>query len=50
MYDAASNADLDNEFGTHVDSEVIDKILRQGVLAEGRVSDTLPQYPELDGM
>ncbi len=38
MYDAASNADLDNEFGTHVDAEVIEKILREGTLTEGHVS------------
>jgi hypothetical protein len=38
MYDGASNADLDNEFGTHVDSEVVEKILRQGTLTEGHVS------------
>ncbi|KAJ9133918.1 hypothetical protein NKR19_g8892 [Coniochaeta hoffmannii] len=37
MYDAASNADLDNEFGTHVDAEVIEKILREGTLTEGHM-------------
>jgi len=37
LYDHASNADLDNEFGTHVDVEVIEKILRQGTLTEGHM-------------
>lgn len=41
LYDRASNADLDNEFGTHVDVEVIEKVLRQGVLTEGHVSVTV---------
>lgn len=37
-YDTASNADLDNEFGTHSETEVIEKVLREGVLTEGHVS------------
>jgi ribosome maturation protein Sdo1 len=38
VYDQASNADLDNEFGTHVDVEVLQKILHEGSLTEGHVS------------
>jgi ribosome maturation protein Sdo1 len=38
MYDHASNADLDNEFGTHVDVEVMEKVLRAGTVTEGHVS------------
>ncbi|KAK4235919.1 DUF1960-domain-containing protein [Achaetomium macrosporum] len=34
MYGHASNADLDNEFGTHVDEEVLEKILRRGTVTE----------------
>ncbi|KAB5546832.1 ribosome maturation protein [Coniochaeta sp. 2T2.1] len=49
MYDAASNADLDNEFGTHVDSEVIDKILRQGVLAEGQIAERHVSKNDVNG-
>jgi hypothetical protein len=42
MYDAASNADLDNEFGTHVDVEVMQRIMRDGSIIEGRVSLNSP--------
>ncbi|KAK3307739.1 ribosome maturation protein, partial [Chaetomium strumarium] len=37
MYDHASNADLDNEFGTHVDVEVLEKVLRAGTVTEGHM-------------
>ncbi|TVY45115.1 SDO1-like protein [Lachnellula occidentalis] len=42
--DAASHATLDNEFGTHVDEEVIKQIIEKGTLQEseaaGRSSST----------
>ncbi|KAL0939287.1 SDO1-like protein C21C3.19 [Colletotrichum truncatum] len=41
-YDAASKASLDNEFGTHVDEEVIKVILEKG---ETQVSE----FPERQG-
>ncbi len=37
-YDTASHAALDNEFGTHVDEEVIKQILEKGTLQESEVS------------
>ncbi|OAA64463.1 shwachman-Bodian-Diamond syndrome protein [Niveomyces insectorum RCEF 264] len=33
-YNTAANGTLDNEFGTHVDEEVITKILKTGTLQE----------------
>jgi len=45
-YDAASNGALDNEFGTHVDEEVIKAILEGGSLQESEVSlRTRPPWP-----
>ena len=43
QYDGASNSTLDNEFGTHVDDEVIKKILESGNLLESEVRLALPQ-------
>lgn len=40
QYDGASNSTLDNEFGTHVDDEVIKKILESGNLLESEVSSS----------
>lgn len=37
-YDEASNAEKENEFGTKVDDEVIEKILLSGTLQESSVS------------
>lgn len=37
-YDEASNAEKENEFGTKVDDEVIEKILASGTLQESSVS------------
>lgn len=39
--DAASQYMLDNEFGTHVDEDVIKQILEKGDLKESKVSDQL---------
>ena len=36
--DTASHATLDNEFGTHVDEEVIKQIIEKGTLQEADVS------------
>lgn len=41
-YDAASQAALDNEFGTHVDEDVIKAILENGTAQEATVSPTRP--------
>lgn len=37
-YDEASQSVLDNEFGTHVDEEVIKQILEKGTVQESKVS------------
>ncbi|KAI0013471.1 shwachman-Bodian-diamond syndrome protein [Xylariaceae sp. FL0662B] len=42
QYDGASKATLENEFGTHVDDEVIKKILEEGSVLES-------QFPERQG-
>ncbi|OIW30454.1 DUF1960-domain-containing protein [Coniochaeta ligniaria NRRL 30616] len=49
LYDCASNADLDNEFGTHKDVEVIEKILRQGVLTEGHMAERSASRNDANG-
>lgn len=36
--DGASKATLENEFGTHVDDEVIKQILEKGTIQESTVS------------
>jgi hypothetical protein len=36
-FDSASKATLDNEFGTHIDDEVIKQILEKGALQESEV-------------
>lgn len=41
-YDEASNAEKENEFGTKVDDEVIEKILASGTLQESSVSQQPP--------
>jgi len=38
-YDGASNATLDNEFGTHEPEEVIKKILEKGTLQESEFQE-----------
>ena len=38
-YDEASNSVLDNEFGTHVDEDVIKQILEKGTLQESTVGN-----------
>lgn len=42
-YDAASKASLENEFGTHVDEDVIKQILEKGDTQNVEVSFTLIQ-------
>jgi hypothetical protein len=37
--DAASHSTLENEFGTHVDEEVIKQIIENGTMQEGDVSN-----------
>jgi len=37
--DGASNATLDNEFGTHVDEDVIKQILEKGTLQESQMPE-----------
>jgi hypothetical protein len=37
ILDGASNATLENEFGTHVDEEVIKQIIEKGTFQEGTV-------------
>lgn len=44
-YDEASNAEKENEFGTKVDDEVIEKILASGTLQESSVSQRLLPIP-----
>lgn len=44
-YDEASNAEKENEFGTKVDDEVIEKILASGTLQESSVSQQRPPPP-----
>lgn len=41
-YDEASNAALENEFGTHNEDEVIKKILEKGVLHQSQVGFSTP--------
>ncbi|KAL1880194.1 hypothetical protein VTK73DRAFT_6225 [Phialemonium thermophilum] len=38
-YDAASKGMLDNEFGTHVDEDVIKQILEKGTLQESQMPE-----------
>ncbi|KAM7196118.1 SDO1-like protein C21C3.19 [Naviculisporaceae sp. PSN 640] len=38
-YDTASKSSLDNEFGTHVDTDVITKILEKGTLQESQFAE-----------
>lgn len=40
--DGASKATLENEFGTHVDDDVIKQILEKGTLQETEVRLSLP--------
>jgi len=40
ILDGASNATLENEFGTHVDEEVIKQIIEKGTFQEG----TFPEH------
>lgn len=39
--DAASNAALDNEFGTHREEDVVAQILERGAIMGGAVSATI---------
>lgn len=41
MYDGASNGQLDDEFGTHKEEEVVTQILEKGNLQNHEVSDRL---------
>lgn len=45
-YDEASNAEKENEFGTKVDDEVIEKILVSGTLQESAVSSDRLDRPQ----
>lgn len=42
QFDGASKATLDNEFGTHVDDEVIRQILEKGTIQETEVCSPFP--------
>lgn len=44
-FDKASNADLENEFGTHVDTEVITQILEKGSIQNSQVSPASSSTP-----
>ncbi|KAH8657469.1 shwachman-Bodian-diamond syndrome protein [Tricladium varicosporioides] len=46
--DGASNATLDNEFGTHIEDEVIKQILEKGTLQESEFAER--QGPKNDSM
>jgi ribosome maturation protein Sdo1 len=46
IYDTASNAELDSEFGTHKVEDVAEKILQDGSIVQNKVSIDFPEQKD----